>query len=226
MKTSMSTIVFLLVVLSISAISLANQSPLESCIRKNIAPALSPPSNKPETSNFEVSDELCKEETRNITYFLKLNGKFPPYYVKALCNVFGSDQKKVKAYITSKLLNRLKKLLDSLTCAKKTMMVIKNKSPVETCIRRSIAQSLSPSPSKNLTTSHHDVVDVVVDRLCRDETRVIMYFLKRNRKFPAYYVEALCNVLGDDEKEVKEYVIKKLLNHLKKVIDSLACASP
>ncbi|KAJ4873364.1 hypothetical protein Rs2_44969 [Raphanus sativus] len=222
MKTSMSTIVFLLVVLSISAISLANQSPLEACIRKNISPSLSPPSNKPETSNFEVSDELCKEETRNITSFLKLNGKFPPYYVKALCNVFGSDQKKVKAYITYKLLNRLKELLNSLTCVKRTMMVIKDKSPVETCIRRNIAQSLSPSPSNSLITSHNDVME---DQLCRDETRVIMYFLKKNRKFPTYYVEALCNVFGDDEKEVKEYIITKLLNHLKKLIDSLACAS-
>ncbi|KAF3518567.1 hypothetical protein DY000_02062221, partial [Brassica cretica] len=125
---------------------------------KNIARSLSPPSNKPETTNFEVSDELCNKETRNILYFLKLNGKFPPYYVKALCNVFGSDGKKMKAYITLKWLNRLKKLLNSLTCVKRTTLVIKNKSPVETCIRRNIAQSLSPSLSNNLTTSHNDVM--------------------------------------------------------------------
>ncbi|KAJ4894147.1 hypothetical protein Rs2_20941 [Raphanus sativus] len=149
-------------------------------------------------------------------YYLKLNGKFPPYYVKALCNVFGSDhEKEVKAYITSKLLNHLKKLLNSLTCVKRTTLVNKNRSPVETCIRRNIPQSVSPSPSNNPITSHSNVTGA---QLCRDETRFIIYFLKMNRKFPTYYVEALCNVLGDDEKEVKEYVIKRWLDHSKKFI--------
>ncbi|CAN7129238.1 unnamed protein product [Brassica rapa subsp. narinosa] len=41
------------------------------------------------------------------------------------------------------------------------------------------------------------------DQLCRDETRVIMYFLEMNGKFPTYYVEVLCNVFGDNEKKVK-----------------------
>ncbi|KAJ4884167.1 hypothetical protein Rs2_34260 [Raphanus sativus] len=222
MNTSMSTIVFFVVLLSISAISLAKQSPLEDCIRRNIARSLSPPSsNKPD---FDVSDELCRDETRTIMYFLRLNGNFPPYYVETLCNVFGSDEKKVKGYVTTRWLNHSKKLLDSLTCTRRTTtLVVKNKSHVETCIRRNMAQSLSPSPSNVPNTSHFDVLK---DQLCRDETRIVMYFLQVNGKFPAYYVEALCNVFGDDEKIVKTYIIRKWLVQSKKLIDSLACASP
>ncbi|KAG2322146.1 hypothetical protein Bca52824_015359 [Brassica carinata] len=223
MNTSMSTIVFSFVVLlSISAISLAKQSPLEACIRKNIARSLSPPpSNKPD---FDVSDELCRDETRTIMIFLRLNGEFPPYYVEALCNVFGSDKKKVKEYVTTRWLNHSKKLLHSLTCTtRRTTLVVENKSHVETCIRRNIAQSLSPSPSNDPNTSRFDIMR---DQLCRDETRIIMHFLLVNGEFPPYYVEALCNVFGDDEKKVKEYVIRKWLDQSKKLIDSLACASP
>ncbi|CAN6814782.1 unnamed protein product [Brassica oleracea var. botrytis] len=127
MKTS---IVFFVVILSISAISLAKQSSLEACIRSNIARSLSPPS---KTSNFE-----------------------------ALCNIFGDDEKKVKVYVTKTWLNHSKKLLNSLTCMRRTTLVTKIKSPVEDCIRRKIAPSLSPSPSH---TSHFDVMK---DQLCRD----------------------------------------------------------
>ncbi|ESQ27768.1 hypothetical protein EUTSA_v10019576mg, partial [Eutrema salsugineum] len=119
MKTSMKTISFLVVVLSISAISLAEKSPVEICIRRNIAQSLSPsPSNKPTItySQFDLVDELCRDETRIIMYFLKLNGKFPTYYVKALCNVFGHDENLVREYVTEKWLNHSKKLMDSLTC--------------------------------------------------------------------------------------------------------------
>ncbi|WZZ61321.1 hypothetical protein YC2023_061428 [Brassica napus] len=152
---------------------------------KNIAaPSLSPPSDKPETSNFEASNELFRDETRDIMYYLKLNRNFPPYYVKALHNVFGSDEKNVKAHITSKWLHHLKKLVNSLTCL------------IQTSWETNYA-----------------------------ETRLIN-FLKMNRKFPTYYIEALCNVLGDDEKEVKEYIIKRWLDHSKNLIDSLACTTP
>ncbi|KAJ4897527.1 hypothetical protein Rs2_24321 [Raphanus sativus] len=217
MKTSMSTIVFYLVILSISAISLAKQSPLEACIRKSIARSLSPPS---KTSSFEVSDELCRDETRAIMFFLKLNkGEFPTYYVQTLCKIFGHDEKKVKAYVTKTWLNHSKKLLDSLTCMRQTTLVTKIKSPVEDCIRRKMARSLSPSPSN---TSHFDVMK---DQLCRDETRIVMYFLKMKGKFPAYYVEALCNIFGDDDKEVKSYVMKTWLDHSEKLINSLTCVS-
>ncbi|RID58822.1 hypothetical protein BRARA_F02090, partial [Brassica rapa] len=97
MKTSKSSVVFFVVILSISAISLAKQSSLEACIRSNIARSLSPPS---KTSNFEVSDELCRDEARAIMYYLRLNKEFPPYYVQALCIIFGDDENKVKVYVT------------------------------------------------------------------------------------------------------------------------------
>ncbi|RID55008.1 hypothetical protein BRARA_G02292 [Brassica rapa] len=127
MKTSMRTIVFFVVIVSVSAISLAKQSPLEDCIRRNIVRSLSPPSKKNESSNFEnnpdtshfdvMRDQLCRHETRVIMHFLEMNGKFPTYYVEALYNVFGGDEKKVKVYVIRKWLDHSKKLVDSLTCA-------------------------------------------------------------------------------------------------------------
>lgn len=153
----MRTIVFFVVIVSVSAISLAKQSPLEDCIRRNIVRSLSPPSKKNESSNFEVSEELCRDESRTIMYFLRLKRKFPPYYIEALCNVFGSDEKKVKEYVTTNCLNHSKKLLNSLTCTRGTTLVVKKKSYVHKK-KRCVALSLSPSPSNNPDTSHFDVI--------------------------------------------------------------------
>ncbi|CAN8276090.1 unnamed protein product [Cochlearia groenlandica] len=221
MKTSINTIFyFFVVILSISSISLAKKTNVESCIARNIAQSISlspSPSIKPET--FYSEDEYCREEARIIMYFLKLNGKFPSYYVEALCNVLGDDEKKVKEYVTKKWLNHSKKLINSLACIKTNILVVK-KSHIEACIARNIAKSISPSPPNKLERSYSDVVE---DEICRDEARIIMYFLRLNGKFPSYYVEALCNVFGDDEKKVKEYVMKQWLNHSKKLINSLSC---
>ena len=90
-------------------------------------------------------------------YFLRLKRKFPPYYIEALCNVFGSDEKKVKEYVTTNWLNHSKKLLNSLTCTRGTTLVVKKKSYVHKKKRR-VALSLSPSPSNNPDTSHFDVM--------------------------------------------------------------------
>lgn len=54
-------------------------------------------------------------------YFLQVNGKFPPYYVEALCNVFGHDEETVKVYVITKCLDQSKKLIDSLACSSKTL---------------------------------------------------------------------------------------------------------
>ncbi|WZZ00307.1 hypothetical protein YC2023_072635 [Brassica napus] len=116
-------------------------------------------------------------------YYLRLNKEFPPYYVQALCNIFGDDEKKVKVYVTKTWLNHSKKLFNSLTCMRRTTL------------------------------------------LCRDETRIIMFFLKMNGKFPTYYVEALCNIFGGDDKKVKNYVMMKWLDHSEKLINSLTCVS-
>ncbi|KAL1216812.1 hypothetical protein V5N11_025303 [Cardamine amara subsp. amara] len=118
MKTSMSIIIFFVTFLSTSAISLAKKSPVEACIRRNIAQSLSPsPSNKSKFDRFEViEDDVCRDEGRIIMYFLKMNGKFPHYYVKALCNVFGNDETKMKLYVITRWLNHSKKLIHSLSC--------------------------------------------------------------------------------------------------------------
>ncbi|CAH2037792.1 unnamed protein product [Thlaspi arvense] len=118
MKTSMNIIIFFAVVLSISAFSSAKTSHVEACIRRNLAQSLSPsPSNEPETTHFEVAEEICGDETRIVMYFLKLNGKFPHYYVRALCNIFGDDEKDVKEYVIKKWLIHSENLINSLTCA-------------------------------------------------------------------------------------------------------------
>lgn len=118
MKTSMNIIIFFVAFLSISAISLAKKSPVEACIRRNIAQSLSPsPSNNPKSSPFEaIEDNFCRDEGRIVMYFLKVNGKFPHYYVKALCNVFEDDDTKVKQYVLTKWLRHSKELIDSLSC--------------------------------------------------------------------------------------------------------------
>ncbi|EOA15422.1 hypothetical protein CARUB_v10007751mg [Capsella rubella] len=106
MKTSMSIIIiFFVAFLSITTISLAKMSNVEDCIRRNIAHVETP------------EDMFCRDEGRIVMYFLKLNGTFPHYYVKALCNVFGNDDMKVKQYVLEKWLNLSKKLIDSLSCA-------------------------------------------------------------------------------------------------------------
>lgn len=188
MKTSVSTIVFFLVALSISAISLAKESPVEGCIRKNIGQAITPsPSDKPTTSNLKLGDQLCKDETRIVMYFLKRKGKFPRYYLKAMCNVFGNDETKVKDYVSTKWLNHSEKLLSSLSCITRTTLVIE-KNIFETCIRRNIDGSTIGEDS------------------CMDLARNIMYFLEMYYTFPLDYVKALCNIFDDEEKKVKEYV--------------------
>lgn len=118
MKTSMSIIFFFFVlVLPISAISLAFKSPVEACIRRNVAQSLSPSSNKSKPSPSDIIvDQFCREESRIVMYFLKLNGKFPPYYVNALCKIFVGDDKKVKEYVMQKWLKSSKKLINSLSC--------------------------------------------------------------------------------------------------------------
>lgn len=224
MKTSMSTVFFLAVVLSISAISLANESPVEGCLRRIIAPALTPsPSDKPTTSNLKLEDELCKDETRIVMFFLKLHGMFPRYYLKAMCNVFENDEKKVKDYVTTKWLDHSEKLLNSLSCITRITLVIK-KSPLETCIKRNTDEYITLPLSKE-TKYHLEVVDIIGDDYCRDAARDILYFLELHGKFPPYYVQALCNVFQDEEKKVKEYIMKNWLYRSGKLIDSLSCSS-
>ncbi|CAN8234923.1 unnamed protein product [Cochlearia groenlandica] len=166
-----------------------------------------------------MEDEFCKDEARVISYFLKLNGVFPSYYLKALCNVLENDENKVKEYVTKNWLNSSTKLINSLTCLKTSVLVTKE-SPLEACIRRNIAQSLSPSsPLNKAETSYLE------EEYCKEEAKIVMYFLKVNGKFPSYYVEALCNVFVQEEEKVKEYVMKNWLDLSTELINTLSCAS-
>lgn len=92
-------------------------------------------------------------------------------------------------------------------------------SPEETCIRRNINRSQAPSSSLEPKTS---VFDSLVDKLCRDTGRAVMFYVRINGNFPSHYVKAMCNVFGDDEKKVKEYVLKKWLGG-SKLVSNLSC---
>lgn len=95
-------------------------------------------------------------------------------------------------------------------------------SPEETCIRRNInrSQSQAPRSSLELKTS---TMDSLVEKLCRDTARVVMFSVRITGKLPSYYVKAMCNVFGNDEKKVKEYVLKNWLGG-SKLVSSLSCA--
>ncbi|XP_010537419.1 PREDICTED: uncharacterized protein LOC104812121 [Tarenaya hassleriana] len=101
------------------AVSMAQpSSPEETCIRRNLGRGLAPgPAGdfRRFKNGFPV-DALCGDVARALWYFVRLNGKFPPHYVKAMCNVFGGDDGKVKAYVEKRWLGHVE-LLHGFSCA-------------------------------------------------------------------------------------------------------------
>ncbi|KAG7654742.1 hypothetical protein ISN44_As01g018890 [Arabidopsis suecica] len=116
MKSSMSIIVFLFV--TIFTISASSLNPEETCIQRNINRSQPPSSSlEPKTSKFDfLVDKLCRDMARAVMFSVRITGKFPSHYVKAMCNVFGNDEKKVKEYVVKKWLGG-SKLVSSLSCA-------------------------------------------------------------------------------------------------------------
>ncbi|CAL9233243.1 unnamed protein product [Arabidopsis halleri] len=92
--------------------------------------------------------------------------------------------------------------------------------PQEACIRRNINRSQPPSSSLEHKTS---IFDSLRDNLCRDMARAVMFYVRITGKFPAHYVKAMCNVFGNDEKKVKEYVMEKWLGG-SKLLSNVSCA--
>ncbi|XP_010477030.1 PREDICTED: uncharacterized protein LOC104756187 [Camelina sativa] len=99
-----------------------------------------------------------------------------------------------------------------------TFLVISASSlnPEETCIQRDIDRSQPPSFSLEPKKS-------MMDTLCRDMARFVMFSVRITGKFPSRYVKAMCNVFGNDEKKVKEYVLKRWLGG-SKFVSSLSCS--
>ncbi|KAG7557848.1 hypothetical protein ISN44_As11g037910 [Arabidopsis suecica] len=93
--------------------------------------------------------------------------------------------------------------------------------PQEACIRRNINRSQPPSSSLEHKTS--SIFDSLRDNLCRDMARAVMFYVRITGKFPAHYVKAMCNVFGNDEKKVKEYVMEKWLGG-SKLLSNVSCA--
>ncbi|XP_010495499.1 PREDICTED: uncharacterized protein LOC104772600 [Camelina sativa] len=119
MKTSMSIIVFFVTFIAVFVASMAETiNREEDCIRRNIArsqqPSLSAEPTKRSTFYF-LADQFCRKASRVIMFYVRLNGKFPSYYVKTLCNVFGNDDKKVKEYVVERWVE-YSKLASALTC--------------------------------------------------------------------------------------------------------------
>ncbi|EOA19301.1 hypothetical protein CARUB_v10002271mg [Capsella rubella] len=119
MKTSMSIIVFFVTFIAVSVASMAETiNPEEACIRQNIARS-QPPSLSAESTErpkfYFLADQFCREASRVVMFYVRLNGKFPSYYVKTLCDVFGNDEKKVKEYVVTRWVG-FSKLASALTC--------------------------------------------------------------------------------------------------------------
>ncbi|KAJ0257306.1 Transmembrane protein [Hirschfeldia incana] len=99
MKVSMSIVVilFFATFLTISAISSH-----ETCIRRNIDTS-QPPSPPQETKTASIfislAEKICRDMARAVMFRVRITGKFPSQYVKAMCNVFGNDEKKAKEYV-------------------------------------------------------------------------------------------------------------------------------
>ncbi|KAH0877788.1 hypothetical protein HID58_065182 [Brassica napus] len=92
----------------------------------------------------------------------------------------------------------------------------------ETCIRRNIDRSQPPSSSLETKTASRFIT--LAEMICRDMARSVMFHVRITGKFPSQYVEAMCNVFGDDEKKVKEYVEKIWLGlGGPKLVSSLSC---
>ncbi|XP_010422559.1 PREDICTED: uncharacterized protein LOC104707825 [Camelina sativa] len=117
MKTSMSIVVVFFFV-AFYAISAASLNPEETCIRRNMDRSRPPSSSlEPNKSMFDsLRDTLCRDMGRAVMFYVRINGKFPSHYVKAMCNVFGNDEKKVKEYVMEKWLGG-SKLVSNISCA-------------------------------------------------------------------------------------------------------------
>ncbi|KAL1212644.1 hypothetical protein V5N11_021204 [Cardamine amara subsp. amara] len=121
MKTSTSIIIlFFVTFFAISVASMAGTiNPEEACIRRNIARSQPPtPSSSAEPMRSKLDilvDQFCRDGSRAVMFFVRLKGKFPSHYVKALCNVFENDEKKVKNYVVERWMG-CSKLATALTC--------------------------------------------------------------------------------------------------------------
>ncbi|XP_056865010.1 uncharacterized protein LOC108812054 [Raphanus sativus] len=101
-----------------------------------------------------------------------------------------------------------------------TFVAISTASSHETCIRRNIDRSQPPSSS--VETKMLPIFVSLAEKICRDIARAVMFHVKITGKFPSHYVKAMCNVFGDDEKKVKEYV-EKIWLAAPKLVSSLSC---
>ncbi|CAL0320040.1 unnamed protein product [Lupinus luteus] len=80
----------------------AKESPLEHCLRRIINPSSSLSSPPPTTKVyqwFDVHRYVCNDQFRVVEHYVRLTGKFPTNYLKALCNILGNNDQKVKHYL-------------------------------------------------------------------------------------------------------------------------------
>lgn len=73
--------------------------------------------------------------------------------------------------------------------------------PEEACIRRNIVRSQAPSSSAEPKRSK---LDILVDKLCRDESRVVMFYLRLKGKFPSHYVKAIVQCIRKRREQGEE----------------------
>ncbi|KAE9608548.1 hypothetical protein Lalb_Chr08g0236881 [Lupinus albus] len=105
----------------------AEENPLEHCLRLIINPHLpsplslpSPPHILPAKVYYRWPDFdrlVCNDEFRIVQHNVRLTGKYPTNYLKALCNIFGNNDQKVEHYIKGRIfIQDFKGLMGGRTC--------------------------------------------------------------------------------------------------------------
>ena len=72
---------------------------------------------------------------------------------------------------------------------------------IEHCLRMLLNPPPPPPPAKR----YHRMLDL--GRIvCRDRFRSVGYYMRATGELPSNYMEALCNIYGDDEKKVEGFI--------------------
>ncbi|MED6127692.1 hypothetical protein PIB30_090443 [Stylosanthes scabra] len=74
-----------------------------------------------------------------------------------------------------------------------------SESTIEHCLKMKIS---SPAPATKRYQKMLDFGRVV----CRDQFRIVGFSIRSRGKLPKHYLEALCNIYGDDQQKVNGYV--------------------
>ncbi|MED6127691.1 hypothetical protein PIB30_090442 [Stylosanthes scabra] len=96
--------------------------------------------------------------------------------------------------------------------------------PIEHCLRKAI--NPPPPPSPTASTSDLKLMDFF-RVLCRDSFRHVSHDVQVTGKLPSQYMEALCNIYGDDQEKVEGFVNSAFFNykHPQELMNGETCST-